>query len=316
MASLLRYDAFKQKQLAKETATRVGLLFTILAPLAIAAYAGVLLAQFLTRPVVLTTTTQSTFFTTPAPFVNCTCAAADMACRVTHTFVRDNDLSSYCAAQVEAGPANLTGRVRIRTCYAVRSSERVVVEVPRGCRLIGELESRQNVPFDFDQPLRALQKVFFDFPYAERTRGDWVYRRLIEVHRENIEFPPYKPPTNLTVWWGEELRVDSDTALCSDGTTQCARFSIGAEAVVPVFIYERLGSVATLIAEIGGAVSLVISVFYSIVFVYRIVMYWCFDPPRLDFIKQLNQPDNPQPILIGSSSSPPSHALPLGVVDL
>ena len=146
-----------------------------------------------------------------------------------------------------------------------------MVEVPRGCNLIQELESRKSAPFDFDDPLAALEKVFVNLPYAEGMIGHWTFHRLRELHRENVYHIPYYPSANLTVWWGVENRITASTEPCYDNTTQCSRFLIGMEAVFPVFIYERLGSVATLLAEFGGAISLVISVFGFCVVSYRFV---------------------------------------------
>lgn len=152
----------------------------------------------------------------------------------------------------------------------MRSSESTLVEVPPSCSLVQELESRRSVPFDFSDPKASLQVVLAPFPNDGAGKvGTWEFKRMREVHRENQYFLPYHAPSNLTVWWGVELNVQPDSSPCLSGVANCAKFRIGMEAVFPVFIYERIGNVASLIAEMGGAISLVISVFGFAVFIYR-----------------------------------------------
>ena len=96
---------------------------------------------------------------------------------------------------------------------------------------------------------------------------------------------------------------------CSDGTSNCQIVALTLEAVFPLFIYKREGSVATLIAEIGGVISLVFSLFYSIILGYRVIMYLIFDKNRLEMIKGVNRPTDPQRLFIGrraqTAQSPP-----------
>lgn len=93
------------------------------------------------------------------------------------------------------------------------------------------------------------------FPFDAAARGDWTFHRLREVHAEQVDTLPYRAPINVTVWWGTEDRTVAVAPACQSGAPTCARFLLGMEAVFPVFIFERLGSVATLIAEIGGFLS-------------------------------------------------------------
>ncbi len=58
-------DTYHQKEPAAQTLTLFGGILTLLTPFAIAAYAAVLIALFVTRPVVATTTAESSLFTTP-----------------------------------------------------------------------------------------------------------------------------------------------------------------------------------------------------------------------------------------------------------
>lgn len=302
VAQYLALDIYKEKIFAKDTATRLGLFFTALTPVAIIAYSVVLLVLFLNRPVVLSTTSETTFFTAPRGIlVNCSCSAGS-SCFISHTYQSDNDLSAFCSNALALQMGNFSDTRVIASCYGVRASERVIVEVPAQCTLTGVLESRRNIPFNFSAPYSALQNVTMPFDRAPGTKSFWIYHRLREVHREQIDVPPIFPPTNLTVWWGEEERREVDSELCQDGTNQCTKLAFAMEAVFPVFIYERVGSVASLIAEIGGVVSLVLSLFYLLVQVYRISMYFLCDRGRLQMLRDLRRPDNPQPVYIGKGS--------------
>jgi hypothetical protein len=126
-----------------------------------------------------------------------------------------------------------------------------------------------------------------------------------QVHREA------GPEINVTVWWGaEDQQLTPLNLTCSDGSSQCARVSVHAEAVFPVFVYERLGSVSELIAQIGGALSLIMSSFYTIAFICkrlaeiaspakltlasdRILNYCLCDKQRLIYVLKSNTPEHP-----------------------
>ncbi len=99
--SPLRFDVYKQNQYLADTATRFGLFLTVLTPLCMAAYAAVLIAFFVTRPVVLTATSESTFFATPSVGLNCMCSGS-LTCIASHSFSVDNDLSSFCASSLSS----------------------------------------------------------------------------------------------------------------------------------------------------------------------------------------------------------------------
>lgn len=74
--SYLKLDAYKEVVTDNTTASKVGVFFSIATPVAITAYLAVLLALFLTRPVVVTTTMENAFFTAPGIWLTCTCTNA------------------------------------------------------------------------------------------------------------------------------------------------------------------------------------------------------------------------------------------------
>lgn len=271
--SLLRFDLFKQQAKMADTATRFGLFLTVLFPLLLAAYVGVLIGLYATRPIVVTTRSESTFFTAPSVVLSCTCTNTTQSCFLGSTFLADNDLSAFCARTVP-NSTTFTGRRRVQLCYAVRGSEKVYLEVPEGCSVVHSLESRSSAPFDFDNVSTALNSVQVTLPVDETVRSDWMFHKLREVHSEYVDtLPFYRPSVNLTVWWGVEERTVAIPPLtpCNGGAAKCSRFHLGTEAVFPVFIFERLGSVATLLAQIGGAFSLVMSTLYAIGMIYRVI---------------------------------------------
>ena len=201
---ILGLDVYKQKMFVSNTATRMGLFFTILTPIAIIAYSVVLLVLFLNRPVVVTAASESTFFTAPQGILlNCSCIE-DASCRLSNTYRTDNELSAFCSNAIDLQSGNFTGSRRLGACYGVTASEHVVVEVPPRCSLFSIIESRRNVEFNFSDPSAALQSVRFQMTEDPGTIARWIFRRLREVHREQIDVPPFYPETNLTVWWGEQ----------------------------------------------------------------------------------------------------------------
>lgn len=294
----------------QETATRVGLLLTIMAPLCIIAYASWLLYAFLTQPLVVTTTLESTFFTTPSVVLSCVCPVAGMVCVRSNTFQTDNALSSFCKGAVgsqgiqiffaflfffvahsQSKDGSFVGTNATRICYAPRSTERTVVEVPLGCNLTQTLQSRNGNSFDFSNPQAVVDSVQVNFLGQPGFVAEWWFSRLREVHREGQTYPPFKgnysckpsspfcltgiscskAPVNVTVWWAEERRILPTTEPCTTGPG-CSFIALSGDAVFSVFVFAYVASVATLIAEIGGAISIIVSTFYSIAFVCKKVL--------------------------------------------
>lgn len=141
-----------------DTATRFGLFLTALFPLCLAAYVGVLIGLYATRPVVITTRSESTFFTTASVTMNCSCAPG-LACLLNHTYLTDNELSTFCASSVFVG--NFSGSRKVPLCYAVRSSEKVYLEIPLGCQVSFALEARTSSTFNFSNPDAAVQVLLW-----------------------------------------------------------------------------------------------------------------------------------------------------------
>jgi hypothetical protein len=250
-------DHYHQKRPAPQTLTLFGGILTLLTPFCIAAYAGGLIAVFVTRPVVVTATSESTLFTAPAVNLTCTCSLPGTACVIGATFIAGNAVSDTCS-NLTAAQHNVTftGTRLVKNCYATRSSEGTTVFVPTGCQMSAGLESIANVPFDSNNVAGRKRSVTVVFPQdgtANATATSrWSFLRLREVHLEGSS------PVNITVWWAVENQVALPNTACA-GALGGDCFVFNMEAVFSVFVFQRLGDVLTLLAQIGGSFSLVMS---------------------------------------------------------
>jgi hypothetical protein len=89
-----------------------------------------------------------------------------------------------------------------------------------------------------------------------------------QVHDEN----GVGSRVNITAWWSEESQRDlpnACTAIASAPGGDCYLFNL--EAVFPVFVFQKLGDIVSLCAQIGGSFSLIMSTFGFLALVYIVL---------------------------------------------